>query len=106
MGASAEASRDAPQPRRCGRAEEVIERSRGSRTDRRRHFVVGADGDGSLLDIVNRRCGHRCAGQDFQTDGTQKLNYSRSFKVSTCYEGDSVELIEIIENRKARLCPG
>ena len=31
----------------------------------------------------------------------KKLNYTRSFKVSTCYEGDSVELIEIIENRKA-----
>lgn len=28
--------------------------------------------------------------------------FFRTFKVSTCYEGDSVELIEIIENRKAK----
>ncbi|MGG3279538.1 DUF58 domain-containing protein [Paenibacillus solani] len=35
----------------------------------------------------------------------KKLNYTRSFKVSTCYEGDSVELIEIIENRKALPVP-
>ena len=44
-------------------------------------------------------------GKIFKRTALQKLNYSRSFKVSTCYEGDSVELIEIIENRKALPVP-
>lgn len=44
-------------------------------------------------------------GKIFKRTALKKLNYSRSFKVSTCYEGDSVELIEIIENRKALPVP-
>lgn len=44
-------------------------------------------------------------GRIFDRMALKKLNYSRSFKVSSCYEGDSVELIEIIENRKALPVP-
>ncbi|WP_106765918.1 DUF58 domain-containing protein [Paenibacillus faecalis] len=36
----------------------------------------------------------------FRRFALRKLTYNRAFKVSTCFEGESLELIEVIENRK------
>lgn len=44
-------------------------------------------------------------GMIFKRTALKKLTYSRSFKASSCYEGDSIELIETIENRKALPVP-
>lgn len=40
-------------------------------------------------------------GTLFKKTVFRKLKYSRSFQVSSCYEGDKIELMETIENRKA-----
>ncbi|GAB6931340.1 DUF58 domain-containing protein [Paenibacillus sp. JCM 10914] len=40
-------------------------------------------------------------GKLFRSFSFKKLSYRRAFKVNACYEGDAVELVETIENRKA-----
>lgn len=41
----------------------------------------------------------------FRKTAFRKLSYSRSFQVSSCYEGDKIELMETIGNRKALPVP-
>lgn len=36
----------------------------------------------------------------FRRFALKRITYSRSFKVPTCFEGDALELVEVIENRK------
>ena len=40
-------------------------------------------------------------GLFFRKTGLWKLGYQRYFQVTTCYEGDQVEMVERISNRKA-----
>lgn len=39
-------------------------------------------------------------GQIFYRLGQRKLTYDRSFSESTCYQGDRIEMVEVIANRK------
>lgn len=41
----------------------------------------------------------------FRRLALKRITYSRSFKVATCFEGEALELIEIIENRKVLPVP-
>lgn len=41
----------------------------------------------------------------FRRFALSKITYKRSFKVSSCFEGEALELIEIIENRKVLPVP-
>ncbi|MGM1045124.1 MAG: DUF58 domain-containing protein [Bacillota bacterium] len=41
----------------------------------------------------------------FRRLALRKITYNRSFKVSTCFEGEALELIETIENRKVLPVP-
>ncbi|WP_422657145.1 DUF58 domain-containing protein [Paenibacillus sp. EC2-1] len=41
----------------------------------------------------------------FRRLALKRITYSRSFKVTTCFEGEALELVEIIENRKVLPVP-